>query len=55
MLAEGDSAKEIAARLNLSVKTVGTYRERMMTKLDIHSLAGLVKYAIQEGLTSSRP
>ncbi len=55
LLAEGDSAKEIAARLNLSVKTVGTYRERMMTKLDIHSLAGLVKYAIQEGLTSSRP
>jgi DNA-binding NarL/FixJ family response regulator len=52
LLAEGQTTKEIAERLQLSVKTVGTHRERLMTKLNLPSLAGLTKYAIREGLTS---
>ncbi|MDJ0865761.1 MAG: response regulator transcription factor [Myxococcota bacterium] len=53
LLAEGFSTKEIAARLHLSVKTIGTHREHIMAKLDIRSVAGLTKYAIREGLTST--
>jgi len=55
LVAEGHSNKDIASRLYLSPKTVGTYRERLMQKLDIHTVTGLVKYAIREGLTSSDP
>ncbi len=55
LLAEGHSNKEIASVLHLSPKTVGTYRERLMHKLGIHTVAGLVKYGIREGLTSSDP
>ncbi len=55
LLAEGHSAKVIANRLRVSVKTVGTHREHVMRKLDIHNLAGLTKYAIREGLTSADP
>ncbi len=51
LLAEGRSTKEIAARLGLSLKTVGTHRGHIMEKLSIHSVAGLTKYAIREGLT----
>ncbi len=54
LLCEGVRAKEIAARLALSPKTVDTYRASLMRKLDIHDVAGLVKYAIQRDLTSSR-
>jgi len=52
LLAEGHSTKQIAARLHLSVKTVGTHREHIMSKLNVHSLAAVTKYAIREGLTS---
>jgi DNA-binding NarL/FixJ family response regulator len=52
LLVEGVRAKEIAARLELSPKTVDTYRASLMRKLDIHDVAGLVKYAIQRDLTS---
>ena len=51
-LSEGLSTKEIAARLKVSVKTVETYRNQIMEKLDIHSVAELTKYAIREGITS---
>src|SRR5271170_8017082 len=54
LLVEGVRAKEIAARLELSPKTVDTYRASLMRKLDIHDVAGLVKFAIQRDLTSSR-
>ncbi len=54
LLCEGIRAKEIAARLSLSPKTVDTYRASLMRKLDIHDVAGLVKFAIQRDLTSSR-
>lgn len=52
MLAEGHSVAEIAATLSLSPKTVETYRARMMEKLGIHELAGLVRFAIQHGVTT---
>ncbi len=53
-LVEGIRAKEIAARLELSPKTVDTYRASLMRKLDIHDVAGLVKFAIQRDLISTR-
>ncbi len=52
MLADGKTNPEIACILNLSVKSVETYRSRMMQKLGIRDIASLVKFAIQHGLTS---
>jgi DNA-binding NarL/FixJ family response regulator len=51
LLAEGWSTKEIAGRLDVSIKTIETHRKQIMDKLDIHSIAELTKYAIREGLT----
>jgi DNA-binding NarL/FixJ family response regulator len=48
---EGKTNAEIAESLSLSIKTVGTYRSRLMVKLDIHDLPGLVKFAIRHGMT----
>ena len=53
LIAEGQSTKEIARRLDLSVKTVETHRTQLMKQLDIHEVAGLVRYAIREGLVSA--
>ena len=53
LLVEGVRAKEIAARLELSPKTIDTYRASLMRKLDIHDVAGLVKFAIHRDLTSA--
>ena len=52
LVAEGNTTKEIANILHLSVKTVDTHREHVMEKLCIHNVAGLTKYAVREGLTS---
>ena len=52
LLAEGHSVADIAGTLSLSPKTVETYRARMMDKLGIFELAGLVRFAIQQGVTS---
>ena len=52
LIAEGNSVKEIAFILHLSVKTVETHRQQIMNKLDIRTVAELTKYAIREGLTS---
>ncbi|MEW6586546.1 MAG: response regulator transcription factor [Nitrospirota bacterium] len=52
LIAEGKSTKEIAHDLNVSVKTVETYRQQIMEKLDLHSIADLTKYAVKEGLTT---
>lgn len=53
LVAEGHSTKEIARRLDLSVKTVDTHRSQLMKQLDIHEVAGLVRYAVRSGLISS--
>ena len=52
LVAEGRSSAQIAAALHLSPKSVDTYRSRLMQKLHIGDVAGLVKFAIQHGLTS---
>lgn len=52
LLTEGKSAKQIAYVFGLSVKTVETHRQKIMSKLNIHSIAEMTKYAIREGLTS---
>ena len=50
LLAEGKTSKEIARLLGIAVGTAEEYRFRIMKKLDIHSTAGVVRYAIREGL-----
>jgi two-component system response regulator NreC len=50
LLADGLSIKEIAAHLNLSVKTVDAHKYNLMRKLDVHDRAELIKYAIQRKL-----
>jgi DNA-binding NarL/FixJ family response regulator len=51
LMAEGKCTKEVALALDLSVKTVETYRKRIMDKLNVHNVAQLTRYAIREGLT----
>jgi DNA-binding NarL/FixJ family response regulator len=51
LIAEGESTKEIAFRLYVSIKTVETHRQQVMKKLNLHSVAELTRYAIREGLT----
>ncbi|MBN1315923.1 MAG: response regulator transcription factor [Anaerolineales bacterium] len=51
LVVEGKSSSEIADMLCLSPKTVDTYRSRLMRKLGVNDLAGLVKFAVQHGLT----
>ncbi len=53
LVAEGLSTKEIARHLDLSVKTVDTHRSQLMKQLDIHDVAGLVRYAMRSGLVST--
>ena len=53
LLAEGLATKQVAMRLDVSVKTVETHRRNLMEKLDLHSVAELTKFAIREGLTTA--
>lgn len=53
LIAEGKANKEIAAELNIGVKTVEKHRQRLMEKLDIHNTAGLTRYAIATGVIES--
>lgn len=53
LIAEGRSTKDIARRLDISIKTVETHRSQLMKQLDLHDIAGLVRYAIRTGLISS--
>ena len=53
LIAEGHTTKQIAHRLGVGVKTVETHRTQLMKSLDIHEIAGLVRYAIRVGLVSS--
>lgn len=52
LIAEGNSTKDIANILNLSVKTVDTHRTQLMERLDIHDVAGLVRFAIRSGIAT---
>ena len=52
LIAESNSSKDIARSLSLSVKTVDTRRRQLMKQLDIHDVAGLVRYAMRVGLIS---
>ncbi len=54
-IAEGRSNKEIACQLGVGVRTVETHRERIMRKLDIHTVAGLTKFAVAKGLVNIGP
>jgi RNA polymerase sigma factor (sigma-70 family) len=53
LVVEGNKTREIAELLNVSVKTVETHRAQLMDRLGIHEVAGLVRYAIRNGLISS--
>ena len=50
LLAEGKSTKEVAAHLKLSVKTAETHRSNIMRKLNLHSVSGLVLYAVRNNM-----
>ncbi len=50
LIAEGKANKQIAAELNLSIKTVERHRQRLMNRLGIHDIAGLTRYAISKGV-----
>jgi DNA-binding NarL/FixJ family response regulator len=52
LIASGLSSKAIARKLDISPKTVETHRSRLMTKLDLHSVAELVRYAVETGFLS---
>jgi len=52
LITEGHTTKEIAQRLQLSVKTVETHRTQLMQRLDLHDIAGLVRFAIRAGLVT---
>lgn len=53
LVAEGNTTKEIAVILGVTAKTAETHRMKVMDKLDIHSTAGLVRYAIRRGLVQA--
>ena len=53
LIAEGKTSKHIARLLGTSVKTIESHRASLMERLDIHELAGLVRYAIRHGLVSA--
>ncbi|MFY0537965.1 LuxR C-terminal-related transcriptional regulator [Nannocystis pusilla] len=55
LVVQGQSSNQIARDLGLSMKTVEGHRGRIMAKLDVHHLAGLVKYAVRAGLVSPDP
>lgn len=53
LVAEGHTSPEIAERLNVATSTVEVHRRNIMRKLDVHTIAGLTKYAIRAGVTTS--
>jgi DNA-binding NarL/FixJ family response regulator len=54
LIAEGHTTQAIAQKLSISVKTVETHRSQLMERLDIHDIAGLVRYAIRIGIVSGQ-
>jgi len=54
LIAEGKPNKQVAAELGVSFKTVDKHRQNLMSKLNIHDVAGLTRYAISEGIIESK-
>ena len=52
LIAHGSSTREVARSLNIAIKTVETHRAQLMERLNIHDVAGLVRYAIKKGLVN---
>jgi DNA-binding NarL/FixJ family response regulator len=52
LIAQGRSSKEIGRIMDISPRTVDTYRKRLMDKLDLHTLADVVRYAVRTGMVS---
>ena len=52
LLADGLTTKEIAHKLDISPKTIESHRQQVMTKLNITSIAQLIRYALKEGISS---
>lgn len=50
LVAEGRTTKQIAALLNVSIKTIESHRAQLMERLDIHDVPGLVRYAVRHGI-----
>lgn len=55
LVAESFSTKEIAQKLNISIKTVDNHRTNLMRKLDLHNVASITRYAMQVGLIDNQP
>jgi DNA-binding NarL/FixJ family response regulator len=55
LIGEGKGTKEIATHLNVSLKTIDFHKTRLMQRLNIHTTAELMRYAITEGLACDRP
>jgi DNA-binding NarL/FixJ family response regulator len=54
MIGEGYANKQIAAQLNISIKTVEKHRQHLMDKLGLHDIAGVTRYAISAGVVAAR-
>lgn len=55
LIAEGNTNKQIAAELCISIKTVEKHRQQVMNRLNIHDIAGLTRYAIAKGIIETKP
>ena len=55
LIAEGKPNKQVATELGVSFKTVDKHRQHLMSKLDIHDIAGLTRYALAQGIIESNP
>jgi DNA-binding NarL/FixJ family response regulator len=53
LIAEGYANKQIAAELEISIKTVEKHRQHLMAKLDLHDTAGVTRYAISAGVVAA--
>jgi len=52
MISDGKRSEDIANSFKLGIKSIETYRSKIMKKLDLHSIAELTKYAVQAGISS---
>ncbi|MDB6116195.1 MAG: LuxR family transcriptional regulator, partial [Lacunisphaera sp.] len=54
LIAEGNTNKQIAAELCISIKTVEKHRQQVMNRLNIHDIAGLTRYALAKGIVETK-